>query len=135
MCLSLIIYIITSRIIYILSISIFCINIFSTINSCIIKINIITSDIAPNITGILDIDAANMLDILDKIIEFSKLNLVNNGILVSKIFHNSFDPKLKSRLRQNFKMVKLFKPEASRRSSSEIYIVCTGFFPSEDSEK
>ncbi len=99
------------------------------------KINIITSDIAPNITGILDIDAANMLDILDKIIEFSKLNLVNNGILVSKIFHNSFDPQLKSRLRQNFKMVKLFKPEASRRSSSEIYIICTGFFPSQDSEK
>jgi len=99
------------------------------------KINVITSDIAPNITGILDIDANNMMDILDKIIEFSKINLANNGILVAKIFHNSFDPALKSRLRQNFKMVKLFKPEASRRSSSEIYIVCSGFFPSENGQK
>jgi len=88
------------------------------------KIHLILSDIAPNISGINAIDSLKMIDILDNIIDFTENNLAKYGNLVFKGFHESVSSELMRKLKKMFTKVKIFKPEASRQSSSEIYVVC-----------
>ncbi|QED23259.1 RlmE family RNA methyltransferase [Candidatus Deianiraea vastatrix] len=88
------------------------------------KIDLILSDIAANISGISSMDSLIMENILDNIISFTKLHLKSKGNLVFKGFHDCVSSDLMKNLRSLFKTVKIFKPEASRQSSSEIYVVC-----------
>lgn len=97
----------------------------SEIKSCFdSEIDLIISDIAPNITGFSDLDSANMINIFESMLEFISKNLKIQGNFVAKIFHNSLSDEIRKSLKDKFKIVKIFKPEASRNSSSEIYMIC-----------
>ena len=78
---------------------------------------------ASNITGNKSLDHAVMMTLCESAFEFSKTALVKGGTLVMKMIQGGEENKLASRMKECFDSVKFFKPQASRKDSSEIYIV------------
>ena len=75
-----------------------------------IVIDLVLSDIAPNITGISDIDQSNFSEISLTILDFCKSRLKPGGTMIMKYFlGSSFDQTLKM-LGNNFKKIDVFKP-------------------------
>jgi len=92
-----------------------------------IEIDLVLSDIAPNITGISDIDQSNFAEIAEIIQIFCKSRLKFGGTMVMKYFlGSSFDATVDS-LRNNFKKINVFKPSSSKKKSNEVYLVCIDF--------
>jgi 23S rRNA (uridine2552-2'-O)-methyltransferase len=91
------------------------------------KADIILSDMAPNSSGHKDIDHLRIIEICENVLNFAKKILATNGILVMKVFQGGEEKSLATKLKQSFKQVKFFKPQASRKDSSEIFLVATQF--------
>ena len=90
------------------------------------KVDVVVSDMAPNLSGIDSADAARIEHLVELAVEFSRQHLKANGALVAKVFHGgAYDP-LVALFRQTFKVVKPFKPKASRDKSSETFLVGLG---------
>jgi 23S rRNA (uridine2552-2'-O)-methyltransferase len=88
--------------------------------------DVVTSDIAPNLSGIRDVDNANIHDLYRAVVNIVERGLKKGGNLVIKLF---FSPDLKDmtkELKPLFSKVATFKPEASRDVSSEVYLVALG---------
>jgi 23S rRNA (uridine2552-2'-O)-methyltransferase len=91
------------------------------------KVNVVLSDIAPNISGIWQIDHSRQIDLTMNIINlFSKI-LVPKGSCILKIFEGELSNIVVNKMREMFTKVKIVKPSASRKSSSEFYIVAIGY--------
>ena len=89
-----------------------------------IVIDLVLSDIAPNITGISDIDQSNFSEISLTILDFCKSRLKPGGTMIMKYFlGSSFDQTLKM-LDNNFMKIDVFKPTSSKKNSNEVYLVC-----------
>ena len=88
------------------------------------KFNLILSDMSPNTIGHKHTDHLKIINIAQEVLKFSKSNLSNNGSMIIKIFHGSDEKLFVKELKKNFLIVDFFKPNASRKESSEIYIVC-----------
>ena len=85
--------------------------------------DLVLSDIAPNISGISITDSENMIELLNIEIYLINKYLVKGGSFLAKCFQgNSFD-YLKEFMKENFKEVVRIKPEASRTSSKECYLL------------
>ncbi len=91
------------------------------------KINCLVSDIAPNTTGIQEIDHLQMMEMVRGICDFMYKNLAKNGNFISKIFDGSETKQLISELKPKFNRVVIYKPLASRANSAETYLVGIGF--------
>ena len=91
------------------------------------RLDLVLSDIAPNITGISDVDQSNFSDIATDILRFCRFKLKPNGILVMKYFlGSSFEMTLKT-LNNYFSKTNVFKPASSKKKSNEVYLICIGF--------
>ena len=97
------------------------------INKLITRADLVLSDIAPNITGIEDIDQANFVEIFESILEICSILLKKKGILVMKFFNGSSYDMVRNKLIRLFNKVNSFKPESSRSKSNEIFFICNGF--------
>ena len=89
--------------------------------------DLILSDIAPNTTGHQSTDHLRITNMLFDIIDFKDNILVNGGNFVAKIWKGSEEKELVNKLRNKFKSVSYFKPDSSRKDSSEIFIVARNF--------
>ena len=87
------------------------------------QVDIICSDIAPNLSGNKTVDNAIMCDIGNKITESIDMYLVKGGSFVMKVFMGDSLHLMQSNLKSRFKSIKVFKPKSSRSESSEIYII------------
>lgn len=85
------------------------------------KFDIVLSDIAANATGIDDI--IQNMSLLERIVSLSFL-IRKNGYMIIKSFQCNELMEYIKILKRQFEQVKLFKPPASRKESSEIYILC-----------
>ena len=89
-------------------------------------VDVVVSDMAPNLSGIGSADAARITDLIELAVDFSVNHLNPEGSLVVKLFHGgAYDPMV-ALFRQTFKVVKSMKPKASRDRSSETYLVGMG---------
>jgi 23S rRNA (uridine2552-2'-O)-methyltransferase len=87
------------------------------------KVDLVLSDLAPNLTGVSSSDQARMLALAELALEFALKHLKPQGIFLVKSFQGSgFEPFLKT-LRSRFTSVAVRKPEASRSRSSEVYLL------------
>lgn len=93
------------------------------------KLNLVLSDIAPNITGISDIDQSNFSIIAKSILSFCEVNLEVNGLMIMKYFLGSSFEKTHKNLGNYFRKIDVFKPESSKKNSKEVYLVCIDFKP------
>ena len=85
--------------------------------------DLVLSDIAPNISGISITDSENMIELLNIEIYLINKYLVKGGSFLAKCFQGSSFDHLKEFMKENFKEVVRIKPEASRTSSKECYLL------------
>jgi 23S rRNA (uridine2552-2'-O)-methyltransferase len=89
-------------------------------------VDVVVSDIAPNLSGIADTDAARIELLIELAVDFAQNQLKPEGALVVKLFHGgAYEPIVKL-FRQTFKVVKPLKPKSSRDKSSETFLVGMG---------
>ena len=89
-------------------------------------VDVVLSDMAPNLSGIASADATRITDLVELAVDFSVQHLRPEGALVAKLFHGgAYDP-LVALFRQTFRTVKAVKPKASRDKSSETFLVGLG---------
>jgi 23S rRNA (uridine2552-2'-O)-methyltransferase len=89
-------------------------------------VDVVVSDMAPNLSGIEGADAARMTHLVELAVEFSTRQLRPGGALVAKVFHGSGYSQLVELFKKTFRVVKPIKPKASRDRSSETFIVGIG---------
>lgn len=89
-------------------------------------VDVVVSDMAPNLSGIDSADAARMAHLVELAIDFSTRHLKPEGALVTKMFHGSGYSQLVEVFKKTFRVVKPIKPKASRDRSSETFIVGIG---------
>jgi 23S rRNA (uridine2552-2'-O)-methyltransferase len=90
------------------------------------KVDVVLSDMAPNLSGIALSDAARMEHLIDLAIEFSQAHLKPNGSLLVKCFKDMGFNDIVLKFRREFKTVIQKKPKASRDKSSEIFLLGRG---------
>ena len=89
-------------------------------------VDLVVSDMAPNLSGIESSDAARIAGLVELAIDFSKQHLKPEGALVAKVFHGSGYTQLVEAFKAAFKKVKPIKPKASRDRSAETFLVGIG---------
>ena len=89
-------------------------------------VDVVLSDMAPNLSGVAVTDGARMADLVELAIHFAVEHLKNDGTLVTKVFHGSGYSQLVERFKQSFRVVKAIKPKASRDKSAETFLVGIG---------
>ena len=87
------------------------------------KVDLVLSDMAPNLSGIAVADAARIEHIIDLAIEFSQDHMKPSGSLLVKCFNGTGYSQLIEKFRNEFKIVTQKKPKASRDKSSEIFLL------------
>ena len=90
------------------------------------KVDVLLSDMAPNLSGIESSDAARMTHLVELAVEFAGLHLAREGALVCKVFHGSGYSQLVKLFKTSFRTVKPIKPKASRDKSAETFLVGIG---------
>lgn len=85
--------------------------------------SVIMSDISPNISGYSLIDDSKMLSIGEKILDFSKKFLCSTGFLIIKFFQGKNIKIFLKKIFNIFLQVKIYKPNSSRASSREVFII------------
>jgi 23S rRNA (uridine2552-2'-O)-methyltransferase len=91
------------------------------------KCDIVMSDMAANTTGDHSTDHFRIIALLEEALEFAVKILRENGVFIGKVFQGGSSDEIVKKLRQHFAQVKYFKPDSSRKDSSETYLVATGF--------
>ena len=91
------------------------------------QLDLVLSDMAPNISGIRAVDQARSMDLADMSLNACGLWLKNGGSLTIKAFQGEgLDDWVQAR-RAEFKKVVMTKPKASRPESREVFVVAQGF--------
>jgi len=90
------------------------------------KVDLVLSDMAPNLSGIAATDAARVEDIIDLAIDFARHHLKPSGCLLVKCFNASGYTQIVEKFRQEFRSVSPKKPKASRDKSSEVFLLGRG---------
>ena len=91
------------------------------------RLDLVLSDMSPNITGIPVIDQANAEKIQLSILEFCSKSLNFGGKVLTKLFEGESMISIRSAYCCVFSQVQMIKPQASRPESKEIYLLATGF--------
>lgn len=89
-------------------------------------LDVVVSDMAPNLSGVADTDAARISHLVELAVDFAQSRLRPEGALVTKVFHGGGYDDLVKLFRATFKVVKPVKPKASRDKSSETFLVGFG---------
>jgi 23S rRNA (uridine2552-2'-O)-methyltransferase len=90
------------------------------------KLDLVVSDMAPNLSGIDSADAARISHLVELALDFALEQLKPGGALVVKLFHGSGYDDLVRLFQAHFKVVKKIKPKASRPQSAETFLVGIG---------
>ncbi len=89
--------------------------------------DIVLSDMAANTTGDASLDHLRIITLLEDALLLAEKILSKGGCFVGKLFQGGNSDDLVKILRKNFEKVNYFKPESSRKDSSEVYLVALGF--------
>ncbi len=92
-----------------------------------VGIDVVTSDIAPNLSGMREVDIPRAMYLAELAVDFAKQVLKPGGKMLIKVFQGEGFDSLMKTLRENFSVVKTRKPEASRSRSNEVYLLAIGF--------
>lgn len=87
------------------------------------QVDLVLSDMAPNLSGIASADAARVEYLIDLAIEFARAHMKPSGMLLVKCFNGTGFNEILGKFKQEFKVVSQKKPKASRDKSSEIFLL------------
>ncbi len=86
-------------------------------------VDLVVSDLAPNLSGVAAADAARMQDLAELSLEFADRWLGPDGALLIKCFHGSGYSQVVQAFKRQFVSVMPRKPKASRDRSAETYLL------------
>ncbi len=89
--------------------------------------DLVLSDMAANTVGHKATDHLRTMGLVETAVDFAITTLAPGGAFVAKVFAGGTDPALLTVLKRNFAAVKHAKPPASRKGSSEWYVIAQGF--------
>jgi 23S rRNA (uridine2552-2'-O)-methyltransferase len=90
-------------------------------------VDLVLSDMAPNTTGHTPTDHLRIMGLAELALDFATHVLAPGGAFVTKLFQGGSERQMLTTLKQKFATVRHAKPPASRKESSELYVVATGF--------
>jgi len=85
--------------------------------------DLVLCDLAPKLTGIREVDRTRQLALCETALEFCAHILAPRGALLIKLFSDS-EKDASVLLRGQFRSISPYRPDATRKGSSEIYCVC-----------
>ena len=89
--------------------------------------DLVLSDMAANTVGHKQTDHLRTMGLVETAADFAITNLAPGGAFISKVLAGGTDTVLLSLLKRHFTTVKHAKPPASRKDSSEWYVIAQGF--------
>jgi 23S rRNA (uridine2552-2'-O)-methyltransferase len=89
-------------------------------------VDVVLSDMAPNITGTYDLDHARSVHLARQAFEIGLDVLTPEGDLAVKVFDGTDLEDLRAEIDREFEYVRTIHPDASRDSSSELYLIGKG---------
>jgi 23S rRNA (uridine2552-2'-O)-methyltransferase len=89
--------------------------------------DVVLSDMAANATGHRQTDHLRIMALAEMALDFALQVLEPGGAFVAKVFQGGSEKQILDVLKRNFAQVRHAKPPASRKDSSELYVVATGF--------
>lgn len=88
---------------------------------------LVASDMAPKTIGVKITDEARSLELVRTAIRIAEAALAPGGAFVAKVFMGGDFPPLKKELQARFETVQIVRPQATRESSYEIYVLGKGY--------
>jgi len=92
-----------------------------------VKVDAIVSDVSPDVSGAWDVDHSRQIYLAKKSFELARNLLKARGNFLVKIFQGSETEQFLKELKENFHVVRIIRPRATRKSSSEIYALGLDF--------
>jgi 23S rRNA (uridine2552-2'-O)-methyltransferase len=89
--------------------------------------DLVLSDMAANTVGHKQTDHLRTMGLVETAADFAIAALAPGGAFVAKVLAGGTDPQLLALLKRHFATVKHAKPPASRKGSSEWYVIAQGF--------
>lgn len=90
-------------------------------------VDVVLSDMAPNTSGIKEIDNELSVNLAKSALAFATKVLKPNGVLLTKVFQGKEMQEMVKSVQINFRQVKILRPDASRTRSKEVYLLAKGF--------
>mgnify|MGYP000984061273 FL=1 len=90
------------------------------------KVDLVMSDMLPNMTGVTAIDSPRAIYLCELAAEFALAHLKPDGKFLTKAYQGPGYQEFFQQLKQQFKTVVSRKPDASRDRSAEIYLLASG---------
>ncbi|MEA1888836.1 MAG: RlmE family RNA methyltransferase [Pseudomonadota bacterium] len=91
------------------------------------RVDLVLSDMAPNISGITLADQARSIGLAEGVLDWSCSVLAKEGTLLMKVFQGGGFDQLRQEILRHFQSVVSRKPDASRSRSSEVYLLARRF--------
>lgn len=91
------------------------------------KINSVICDLSPQVIGQWSVDHARQISLNYAAAKIMEQVLANKGNALFKVFDGEYTQEFYQFIKKKFAKVKLSKPQASRKPSSELYCVCLGY--------
>jgi 23S rRNA (uridine2552-2'-O)-methyltransferase len=91
-----------------------------------VPVDLVMSDMAPNLTGMKDADQARAGQLAAQALEFAVALLREQGAVLIKLFHGAGMEEVVAQARTQFRSVSVRKPPASRSRSAETYLLGRG---------
>jgi 23S rRNA (uridine2552-2'-O)-methyltransferase len=90
------------------------------------SVDLVLSDCSPKVTGQWDLDVVRQLSLVEGTISIAHRLLTNKGKVLTKVFQGPGFSEFLQSVRKKFNSVKLIKPDASRKTSAEMYLLAVG---------
>ena len=91
------------------------------------KINVVISDLSPQVTGNWSVDHSIQISLNYDAAKIMEQVLAKKGNAIFKVFDGEYSNEFYEYLKKKFSKIKLTKPKSSRKPSSELYCVCLGY--------
>ena len=91
------------------------------------RINAAVCDLSPRVSGNWAVDHARQISLNYDAFKIISRVLAHKGNAVYKVFDGEYSAEFHAYMRKKFARVKTTKPAASRKTSSEMYMVCMGY--------
>jgi len=91
------------------------------------KFDCVLADLSPKLSGIWDMDHYKQIELCHRVLDLLPSILATGGSTVMKAFQGEHTSSLIPRLKTSFQRFEISKPDASRKESSEVYLVAMGF--------
>jgi len=96
-------------------------------DKCADKVDVVISDISPNVSGAWDVDHSRQIHLAGRSLEIAQAVLRPDGNFLVKVFQGRELSGFLEEARRSFRRIRIIRPRATRTSSSELYILGLGF--------